>query len=180
MMSDKREHLGITAVYSNGRRQYASAWKAHLVALCFEPGASVSQIAMVHGVNANLLWKWVQKHNLAQKELLEHPQPYTSAFIPVHIETTMGGVGSETDQTCRLDLRSDNPAERPAGSESPESTESTESHFSPAKMPAKMPVKMPAKMNVSLPNGVKLTLEYGDVQAVTAIIGALSNVQILR
>ncbi len=161
-MSDEREHVGITGVYSNGRRQYAPAWKAHHVALCFEPGASVSRIAMVHGVNANLLWKWVQKHNLAPKELLERLQPYRPAFIPVHIETSIGGVGSETNRPCRLDLCTDNPAERSAGSEG------AESHF------------IPTKMNVSLPNGVKLTLECGDVQAVTAIIGALGNVQIFR
>ncbi|MCS3453780.1 hypothetical protein M2222_009325 [Bradyrhizobium elkanii] len=35
----------------------------------------------------------------------------------------------------------------------------------------------PAKVSVSLPNGVKLALECGDVDALTAIIGALGHVQ---
>ncbi|WP_322884467.1 hypothetical protein U8C32_29220 (plasmid) [Sinorhizobium medicae] len=34
-----------------------------------------------------------------------------------------------------------------------------------------------AKVSASLPNGVKLTLECGDVDALTAIIGALGRVQ---
>lgn len=33
------------------------------------------------------------------------------------------------------------------------------------------------KVSVSLPNGVKLALECGDVDALTAIIGALGHVQ---
>ncbi|MER9217271.1 IS66 family insertion sequence element accessory protein TnpB, partial [Mesorhizobium sp. M0663] len=35
----------------------------------------------------------------------------------------------------------------------------------------------PAKVSASLPNGVKLTLECGDVDALTATIGALGHVQ---
>jgi transposase len=35
----------------------------------------------------------------------------------------------------------------------------------------------PAKVSVSLPNGVKLALECGDLDALTAIIGALGHVQ---
>jgi len=35
----------------------------------------------------------------------------------------------------------------------------------------------PAKVNASLPNGVKVALECGDVDALTAIIGALGHVQ---
>jgi transposase len=35
----------------------------------------------------------------------------------------------------------------------------------------------PAKVSASLPNGVKVALECGDVDALTAIIGALGHVQ---
>lgn len=34
------------------------ATKAQVVAQCAEPGASVAQIAMVHGVNANVVHRW--------------------------------------------------------------------------------------------------------------------------
>jgi transposase len=39
------------------------------------------------------------------------------------------------------------------------------------------PFSSPAKVSASLPNGVKLTLECGDVDALTAVIGALGDVQ---
>jgi transposase len=39
------------------------------------------------------------------------------------------------------------------------------------------PFSSPTKVSASLPNGVKLTLECGDVDALTAIIGALGHVQ---
>ena len=35
----------------------------------------------------------------------------------------------------------------------------------------------PAKVSASLPNGVRLTLECGDVDALAAMIGALGHVQ---
>lgn len=39
------------------------------------------------------------------------------------------------------------------------------------------PLSSPVKVNASLPNGVKLTVESGDVDALAAMIGALGHVQ---
>ena len=39
------------------------------------------------------------------------------------------------------------------------------------------PLSSPAKVSASLPNGVKLTLECNDAEALAAIIGALGHVQ---
>ncbi|WP_395832423.1 transposase, partial [Elstera sp.] len=38
----------------------AVASKARLVAACLEAGVSVSRLALEHGVNANLLRKWIK------------------------------------------------------------------------------------------------------------------------
>lgn len=43
----------------NGKRLYASAFKAWLVEQARVPGASVSGLATRHGVNANLLRHWM-------------------------------------------------------------------------------------------------------------------------
>jgi transposase len=45
----------------DGRCVYNTAAKRELVARCLEPGVSLSRLAMAHGVNANLLRKWVMK-----------------------------------------------------------------------------------------------------------------------
>ena len=46
---------------ADGRHVYCKEGKAALVAACAEPGASVAAIALVHGVNANLLRKWLTR-----------------------------------------------------------------------------------------------------------------------
>lgn len=42
------------------RRQFSSEFKAGIVSACQQPGASVAQIAMSHGINANLVHKWIR------------------------------------------------------------------------------------------------------------------------
>jgi transposase len=145
-MEDDGQKLRVTVVHANGRRAFDPVSKARLIESCLQPGASVAQLALDHGVNANLLWKWIHKHRLAKTETLPTAPPSTPAFIPVHIEA------------AALDLRP-NPGVR---LREPEGTGSLSS---------------PAKVSASLPNGVNLTLECGDVRAVTAIIGALGHVQ---
>ena len=40
------------------RRRHSSELKALVLAECAKPGASVAQVAMTHGLNANLVHKW--------------------------------------------------------------------------------------------------------------------------
>ena len=40
------------------RRRHAAALKREVLAQCAAPGASVAQVAMAHGLNANLVHKW--------------------------------------------------------------------------------------------------------------------------
>lgn len=40
------------------RRKHSAAFKGKLLRLCEQPGASVAAIALEHGVNANLVFKW--------------------------------------------------------------------------------------------------------------------------
>ncbi|WP_412549058.1 IS66-like element accessory protein TnpA [Sinorhizobium meliloti] len=139
----------VRRVLRNGRRRYDAASKERLVAACLEPGVSVSRLALEHGINANLLRKWIKN----AKEAGTLP-PSTSAFIPV----------VAADRSLPMQSRSlDMPATR--GEERLAKSERMGPSFSPAKVSA------------SLPNGVRLTLECGDANALAAIIGALGHVQ---
>ncbi|MFC5610199.1 transposase [Variovorax soli] len=40
------------------RRRHADDLKQGVLAACAEPGASVAQVALAHGLNANLVHKW--------------------------------------------------------------------------------------------------------------------------
>jgi transposase len=49
-------------VLRNGKRMYVHEFKLSLVRCCKQPGVSVSAVALEHGINANLLRKWIDKH----------------------------------------------------------------------------------------------------------------------
>lgn len=40
------------------RRKYSAAFKSKILELTEQPGASVAAVALKHGVNANLVFKW--------------------------------------------------------------------------------------------------------------------------
>jgi transposase len=155
VMAADDQKLRVRLVGRNGRRRYETASKERLVTACLEPGVSVSRLALEHGVNANLLRKWIKKHT-ATGSLPPSSRP---AFIPVQLEGSADRVLSRQDSVATVDL--------PATCDEVRGSE-------PKGTPA---FCSPAKVSVSLPNGVKLALECGDVDALTAIIGALGHVQ---
>jgi len=52
---------GVRQVDAAGRRWYTKAFKAQVVAACRQPGASVSRVSLEHGLNANLVRKWLRR-----------------------------------------------------------------------------------------------------------------------
>ncbi|MER9900855.1 transposase [Mesorhizobium sp. M0130] len=144
--------MRVRLVGRDGRRRYDPASKDRLVSACLEPGVSVSRLALEHGVNANLLRKWIKR----RAETLPPPSP--SAFIPVQIESTSDRALLQSSMAA-VDLPGTCDGVRRSASK-------RTAHFS-----------SPAKVSASLPNGVKLTLECGDADALTATIGALGHVQ---
>ncbi|WP_284413706.1 transposase [Acidovorax sp. SUPP2539] len=46
------------------RRLHSDEFKADAVASCMQPGMSMAAVAMAHGVNANLLRRWVREAEL--------------------------------------------------------------------------------------------------------------------
>lgn len=162
MAENGPETFGVTRLDRRGRRRYDPEWKALLVSACLEPGASVAQLALEHGINANLLWKWIQKHKGSDLTVPDPVPTCAPAFIRADVAGVIEDLALPHDDGRALNLRSDKPA-------------------MPLSEPAR-PVLLstPARMSVSLPNGVNLTVECGDVQAVTAIIEAVRDVQIGR
>ena len=56
----------MTSASGRKRRRYGAQFKAMVLAQCDEPGASVAQVAMSHGINDNVVHRWRQ---LARQEL---------------------------------------------------------------------------------------------------------------
>jgi transposase len=82
-MDEDAPKLQVRLVGRDGRRRYDPASRDQLVAACLEPGVSVSRLAREHGVNANLVRKWMKKIRE------ERPLPLVSAFVPVQIAPDM-------------------------------------------------------------------------------------------
>lgn len=66
---------------TRSRRRHDRELKGVVVAECAVPGASVATVAMRHGLNANLVHKWIR---LARAELTVPVAPVRhSSFVPV-------------------------------------------------------------------------------------------------
>ena len=70
----------VERVLRNGKRVFAHGFKLALVQRCLQPGVSVAGVALTHGVNANLLRKWIGKHRA------ELCAPSTPALLPVIVD----------------------------------------------------------------------------------------------
>lgn len=77
--------LEVVGVLRNGRRRYDPASKGRLVEACLQPGVSLAGVAMQHGVNANLLRKWVAGRQQRQRNgvAVGAIERATEVFVPV-------------------------------------------------------------------------------------------------
>ena len=62
------------------RSSYPKPFKAQVVQECLQPGATVSSVAIRHGINANVIRKWLPLY----RDLLPATLP---AFVPVRATT---------------------------------------------------------------------------------------------
>ena len=82
----------------NGRRTYSKAAKQSLVQICLRPGVSVAGTALAHGINANLLRRWMTRYAPAAKG----GSQATSAVSLVPVNTAPAAARSSTDSFIEL------------------------------------------------------------------------------
>jgi transposase len=88
-------------------RTYTPEFKAQLVAACQQPGASIAALAGQHGMNANVLHRWLKEHQRSGcHQLVEVATHATSAvpsqgpaFIPLALPTV------SREQEVKIELR---------------------------------------------------------------------------
>src|SRR5579863_2328862 len=96
--------LEITGVRRDGRRRYDPASKERLVEACLRPGVSLAGLALQHGVNANLLRKWVARRRQVGVGVLPVTASLPDAAAFVRVETAAllsasGGAAMAIDRT---------------------------------------------------------------------------------
>ena len=106
MADGKPRRLGDMVVkhLRDGRRRFDAQAKRELIEACLQPGVSVAGLALAHGVNANLLRKWISRHQhgsghrrLTSAVVAKAP----AAFIPV----VASGVAERIECRLRATLR---------------------------------------------------------------------------
>ena len=146
--------LEVVGVLRNGRRRYDPASKRRLVEACLQPGVSLAGLALRHGVNANLLRKWVIGHQRRQRNsvMLGAIDRATEVFVPVV-------------ERCGVAGRPEPPGPPPI-----------QHPVHPAKAARHTDPPAPRLM-VEMPNGVTLRLECSarDVELVSAMIATLGR-----
>jgi transposase-like protein len=73
----------LTLLPKRRRRNHSNEFKTDLVAMCGQPGVSVSAVALENGVNANLLRRWMKQFPVDAKFPLA---PAPAKLVPVQVE----------------------------------------------------------------------------------------------
>ena len=79
------------------RLRHSEEFKAHLVLAIRQTGVSMLAVAMAHGINANLLRRWVCQRAALPREVLTASAPPStgrSTFIPLALEAPAADVPS--------------------------------------------------------------------------------------
>ena len=96
------------------RRTYPRQFKAQLIAACQQPGASIAALALHHGMNANVLHRWLKEHALSSCHKITLRDPAgtaptstpTPAFLPVQLPHQLPVQATQqTPPVIRIELR---------------------------------------------------------------------------
>jgi transposase len=73
------------------RRRHSDEFKAQAVRACEQPGVSMAAVALAHGINANLLRRWVLRHRAADTAAPAMTSRIAPAFVALALPapTTM-------------------------------------------------------------------------------------------
>ena len=82
------------------RRRHSPDLKRQVINACQQPGASVAGIALAHGLNANLVRRWLQ-HEQKAPGALSMVGASSGAFVEVPMPRACGS----TAEPIRLELR---------------------------------------------------------------------------
>ena len=81
------------------RRFYSPELKLQVVSACAQPGASIAAVAMQHGINANIVHRWLREHS--QGALIHRPQ----TFVPVTLSPATEPAAIQPNGDIRIEVK---------------------------------------------------------------------------
>ena len=107
-LEDLRRRL-VVGHKSDGRSVYDETAKSELVALCRQPGASVSRLARECGVNANQVSRWLREHEHGGRvrKTVASVVAAPAAFVAVALPPTAAAapIGARGCDTAVMDMQ---------------------------------------------------------------------------
>jgi transposase len=85
------------------RRRHSGELKRQVLAACDKPGASVAQVALAHGLNANLVHKW--RRTTDRGAHLAVPTGQQDAFIALTMASSAAPAATPLAPDIRIELR---------------------------------------------------------------------------
>lgn len=79
------------------RTSYSKPFKTQVVQECLNPDVSIASVALRHGINANLVRKWIPLYRDRQASALP-------AFVPLKLETPVATLARQ--DVARIDISS--------------------------------------------------------------------------
>ena len=89
------------------RRRYSKDVKAQVIAECGAPGASVAKVAMAHGINANIVHRWLREQ-IAQRMPAARNEFMALALKPAAVQQPAPALASKpANPSCdiRVEVR---------------------------------------------------------------------------
>mgnify|MGYP003600893191 FL=1 len=80
------------------RREYSKQFKAEILTLCAQPGASVGGVALAHGLHSNMVHRWIREQRERQAAVPPAFVPLTMPtvpFIPAALPARQAETGGE-------------------------------------------------------------------------------------
>ncbi|MGF6293286.1 transposase [Paraburkholderia youngii] len=174
-MADKDSELRVVRQSRDGRRRYDEQGKRTLVEAGLQPGVSVARMAQEHGINANLLRKWITKYLLErEKGISPAPQePVADHHETAPAAAVIDGVAIDLLGPCKaasptrtssafVPVVSVPPALLPEGSA-----------LARALMPS--PPSMTLALHVRLPNGVEFDIADATIDELATVVQMLGR-----
>jgi transposase len=149
----------------DGRRRYDKQAKRELVKACLEPGVSVARMALEHGLNANLLRKWITQYLLERERSLADETPTPRSPDQPAVGPAMDNAASAAPMPATAKTAPAAFVPIVAAMSAPVAASSCE----PA-LPA-----MALALHVRLPNGVQFDLNHASLQTVSGVIHLLGS-----
>jgi len=173
-MSGKDSELKVVRQSRDGRRRYDEGGKRVLIEAALRPGVSVARLAQEHGINANLLRKWIAKYLMEREKGIPFASQETRAAERDLPSSAIDAIAHEDFRRCMDDGSTDVAGSRkhllcaPSTSAFVPVVSTSSVPPLPLVLTATEPITL--SLHVRLSNGVELDLSAASIDELSTVV----------